>query len=393
MKIAFVGSLPAAAVLPPEVIRESHRGGNHPAPWIVALLPALARVSGFKMRVILVQRAILRPCLVERDGVEYQGIPYPFPERYDFRTFHGLKTIIMRRAIRRFDPDVVHAFGMETGSAVIALGSGYPVSCFIQGIVEKLLPFYGERPWVDRQAGLLEESHAVRRIGWFVAETRFARDWAMSRNPAARVALIPHPLRSDFLEQAAPRFDSCVLTVGGLDSRKGMDTVIKAFARVRQPLARLVVVGSGPLRASLEGLAADLGVGPRVEFTGAISTEQVIERMNAASVLVIASRMDTSPNVVSEAHAIGLPVIGTRAGGIPEMIDEGGDGYQVEVDDFETMALRMESLLADPAVCRRLGAAGRAKVEILNAPEAVAEAHREFFLGIERDLAAAAGGL
>ncbi|MDA0768466.1 MAG: glycosyltransferase, partial [Verrucomicrobia bacterium] len=345
MRIAFVGSLPAAAVFPIELVREHYRRGNHPAPWVQGLLPALAATSGFKLRVILVQRAILRPCLVERDGVEYQGVPYHLPERSNIRLFHLPKSLVYRTALRQFQPDLVHAFGMETGSGTIALRSGFPVSCFVQGILEKLYPLFPPRALGEVAAERWCESRAVRRIRWFVAENEWAREWVLSCNPAARVTLIPHSLRNDFLAKAAPTYEKRVLSVGGLTRIKGMDTIIKAFARIKDKEAKLCLVGTGPLMQELKKLAQSLGVGERVEFTGNLDTERVIAQMNRASVFVVASRVDTSPNVLSEAHAIGLPVIGTKGGGIPEMIEEGLDGYQVEVDGFEEMALRMDHLL------------------------------------------------
>jgi glycosyltransferase involved in cell wall biosynthesis len=368
------------------VIRPRNREGNHPAPWIVALLPALARLSGFKLRLIMVQRAILKHSLVERNGVEYEGIPTLCPERFFVDTRYWSKVLQTRRAIRRFQPDLIHAFGLETGMASLALRCGPPVSAFLQGIAEFLLPFVPEHSARRRRVLRECELQAVRRLRWLVAETRFGREWVQGHNPAAHVELIPHPLRAVFLEQAAPRFEPKILSVGGLDDRKGMDTIIKAFAKLPGSGARLTLVGDGVLRQSLPALAATLGVADRVEFTGALDTGGVITQMNSASVFVIASRMDTSPNALTEAHAIGLPVIGTRVGGIPEMIDEGQDGYLVPMDDVDGMAARMRDLLADPGLARRLGAAGREKVRRLNAPEAVAAAHLKFFGRVEAEL-------
>ena len=386
MKIAFIGSLPAVAVLPEEFVREKDRGGNHPAPWIVALLPALAAISGFKLRMVLVQRGILNHCLIERDGVEFEGIPYPMPERFAGRFLHLPKALLARRALQRFQPDLVHAFGMETGSATIAMCSGFPVSCFIQGMWELLAPLKDGVPRGEIVMGRWCESRAVARIRWFVAENEFARRWAVGRNPAARVTVIPHPLRQDFLVNAAPTYQPQIITVGGLNRHKGMDIVIRAFAQVKAPGARLCIVGSGPLEASLKELAGSLRLAERVEFTGSLETDQVIERMNASTALAIGSRMDTSPNVVSEAHAIGLPVIGTRVGGIPEMIDEGTNGYLVDGDDAQTMGERMDRLVSEPETCRRMGEAGREKVRLLNSPAAVAQAHVDFFLKIREEL-------
>jgi glycosyltransferase involved in cell wall biosynthesis len=89
--------------------------------------------------------------------------------------------------------------------------------------------------------------------------------------------------------------------------------------------------------------------------------------------------MDTSPNVITEAHAIGLPVIGTAAGGIPDMIDEGRDGFIVPIDDSEAMALRIEYLLSDPQRCAEMGWVGREKVRAMNDPARVAAKHVDFY--------------
>lgn len=386
MKIGFIGGLPPASIFPPEVIRPRYRKAAHPAPWMVALLPALGEIGGYKLRVFITHRAIQESCVVEHGGVEYEGVPSLIPERFGKKTLYHQYSMPVGKAVRKYAPDLVHAFGFETGSALIALRTGVPVSCFIQGIAEDYFPYYGSRGWVDRNVARWGESRAVGRVPWMVAETEYAREWALRRNPGAHVALIPHPLRGVFLERAAPSHAPSVLSVGSLDDRKGMDVVIKAFARVKNPEARLTLVGGGPLRSNLEELVNILGVGGKVEFTGPMDTDRVIERMNAAGVFVIASRVDTSPNVLSEAHAIGLPVIGTRGGGIPEMIDHGVDGYTVDVDDDESMAEKMELLLADSDLSRRMGKAGREKVRVLNAPRRIAEAHVEFFDKIRRDI-------
>jgi len=386
MRIGFIGNLPAASVLPEEAIRPSKRGGEHPAPWIVALLPALARISGFRLRVFLPQRAVIRHAVAECDGVEYEGIPCPVPERWNAHNLYWAKSILARAAIRRFDPDVVHAFGMETGSAKVALRSGFPVSCFIQGIAEHLFPYYRHRGLIGRNMAAWAERTSVKRLRWMVAETEFARSWALGHNPGAHVALIPHPLRRVFLEGADPDRKRRVVSVGGLDDRKGMDTVIRAFASVNDAQARLCIVGGGVLAVRLKELASGLGVGERVEFTGSLPTDGVIGQLNRASVYVIASRMDTSPNVVTEAHAIGLPVIGTRAGGIPEMIEDGVDGYHVDVDDDRAIGKRMAELLGNSELARRMGEAGRKKVRVLNDPERIARGHVEFFEKIRSDL-------
>lgn len=378
-RIAFIGDLPVAGVLPEECLRASHRGSKHPAPWVAALLPALARLSNFQLRVLLVHRAIVKATVVEVNGVEYEAVPTQWLERWNRPTGYWTKSLATRAALRRFRPHLVHAFGFETGAATIALRSGFPVSCFIQGIAEFLFKVSTHMPVYHRRIARAAEARAITQVRWLVAETEFARRWALAKNPQAQVTLIPHPLREVFLEQPAPAFGERLITVGSLIFTKGMDTVLRAFAQTRRPGARLAVVGDGALRGDLTRLAAELGLASRVDFLGSLGAEGVIQQMLQCSACVLGSRMDTSPNVLTEAHALGLPVIGTRTGGIPEMIEDGKDGFVVGVDDLAGMAARMDELLGSAELATRLGAAGREKVSRLNAAEAVATAHRDFF--------------
>ena len=89
--------------------------------------------------------------------------------------------------------------------------------------------------------------------------------------------------------------------------------------------------------------------------------------------------MDTSPNVITEAHAVGIPVVGTRAGGIPDMIKEDEDGFVVPVDDVSAMAERMADLLRSRERRMAMGLAGREKVRVLNDPGRVTEEHVEYY--------------
>ena len=371
MKIAFLGNLPAAAVLPEEVIRPSHRGGNHPAPWIAALLPELAKLTDYKLRVFLPQRAVLKRTVVERDGVEYEGLPVHFTERWNPQTLYAVKSLSVHRALKQYKPDLIHAFGIETGNTTVALRTGLPVSCFIQGIIEHLYPFIEYTgKWRRRFQRHIEKS-AASRVKYFVAESEFASKWAKSHRPDADVALIPHPLRRSFLEQGTSEGGNRIISVGGVDPRKGMDVIVRAMAEVENKDSTLRIIGSGPDRDSLIRIASDLGISDRVKLLGALPSDQVMSELKQAAVFAIGSRMDTSPNVISEAHAMGLPVVGTRVGGIPEMIDEGKDGCLVDMDDHKMMAKRISMLLADSDTALQMGLVGREKVAVLNAAKMV----------------------
>ena len=161
-----------------------------------------------------------------------------------------------------------------------------------------------------------------------------------------------------------------LLTVARLDFHKGIDTVIRALPAIRAvfPTARYAVAGTGSRRSSLERLTAELGLGDAVRLLGFVADEELPALYNAADLFVLASRrydllVEGFGISIVEASASGLPVIGSRSGGIPEAVREGETGFLVEPDDPAALAATAIRLLGDQALRRRMGAAGRAAVE------------------------------
>ena len=104
------------------------------------------------------------------------------------------------------------------------------------------------------------------------------------------------------------------------------------------------VVGDGPLRAEYERLAGELGVAGRVEFHGLQPKAELAERMRRADVFVLASRFENNPCVLLEAMASGLPVVATRVGGVPELVDD-RSGLLADPRDPAALAARIAEAL------------------------------------------------
>lgn len=169
-----------------------------------------------------------------------------------------------------------------------------------------------------------------------------------------------------------------LLFVGRFVEKKGVADALAAFAAVLrelpplpdgEPAARFTLVGSGKLEEQLRRRAAELGVEGAVRFTGPLDADGVAAEMRAAHLLlapsVTAANGDKEgvPNVVKEAMASGMPVLATKHGGIPELVDDGLSGYLVEEHDVAALAARLRELIDTPALWPALGRAGRAKVE------------------------------
>lgn len=155
-----------------------------------------------------------------------------------------------------------------------------------------------------------------------------------------------------------------LVACGRLHRGKGHRDVIRATALLaaRGAGATLCLIGEGPERPELEALVRELGLGDRVEFTGALSEEGVRARLEEASVFVLGSLEEAIGVATMEAMAMELPVVVTGVGGVAELVRDGVDGFLVGPGDPEAMAGAVERLARDPEAARRMGAAGAARV-------------------------------
>jgi phosphatidylinositol alpha-1,6-mannosyltransferase len=129
--------------------------------------------------------------------------------------------------------------------------------------------------------------------------------------------------------------------------------------RARVPEAVLLLVGEGPERPRLEGLAAALGVAEHVRFAGAVHPAEVPAYLRLGDVFVRPSLNEGLGSAFLEAMAAGLPIVGSRAGGIPDFLEEGRTGLFCDPDRPDTIAQALIRILTEPALAARLTEAGR----------------------------------
>ena len=152
-----------------------------------------------------------------------------------------------------------------------------------------------------------------------------------------------------------------LLFVGRLVAAKGVCFLLETIARIDDAI--LDIAGDGPERKFLEAKAASLGISRRVHFLGYRSQAQVRELLRQADVFVMASFAEGLPVVLMEAMAAGVPVVATRIAGIPELVDDGRNGFLVPPGDPAKAATAVCQLLEDAGLRNRFAIAGRHKVE------------------------------
>jgi glycosyltransferase involved in cell wall biosynthesis len=148
--------------------------------------------------------------------------------------------------------------------------------------------------------------------------------------------------------------ETVLISVGRLAPEKNWDTLLQAFAKVcsGQPGLRLVLIGDGPARQSLETLASELGVAEQVTFTGTLPFEEVPCYLKAADLFAFASVTETQGLVTIEAMAAGLPIVAVDGSGTRDIVEHGKQGFLVE-NDVDALAKGIKKLLADPQRMKR----------------------------------------
>lgn len=140
-----------------------------------------------------------------------------------------------------------------------------------------------------------------------------------------------------------------ILYVGSLLRLKGVNYLVEAMRIIARDhkRVRLLIIGDGACRSELEAQVRDLCLEDSIFFIGRIKNEEICNYMSQASIFVLPSLSEGLPLVVLEAFAAGLPVIATRVGGIPEILEDGKNGFLVEPRNPEEIAKNISLLLSN----------------------------------------------
>jgi D-inositol-3-phosphate glycosyltransferase len=172
-----------------------------------------------------------------------------------------------------------------------------------------------------------------------------------------RAVLARHGLAASSPETPA------LLYAGRLVRWKGVEYLVKALPHISPPNTRLWIAGEGPYRETLEKLAGELGVAERVVFLGKVEQEELAALYRSCAMLVASSFVnETFGMALCEAMACGAPVVASRFGGFREVVVDRVTGLLARPQDPADLAAKINTLLGDPEVARRMGQAGRERV-------------------------------
>ena len=284
----------------------------------------------------------------------------------------------LRELIRRLRPDIVHTHTAKAGAigraaARLAGGARPPVVVHtFHGHV--LRGYFGEartRVFLEIERALARSTDAL------IAVSPEVRDELVGLGVAAPEKFVVIRLGLDLeartsatkgareRERARLGIPDEAFTVGWLGRMteiKRVDDLLRAFAvlHARDPQARLLLAGDGPLRPSLEGLARELGLGEAAHFLG--MRREVAELFAAVDTVALTSANEGTPVTLIEALAAGRPAVSTDVGGVRDVVSDGETGLLVPAGDIGALADALDRLDRDPELRRRFADNGRAGV-------------------------------
>ena len=274
--------------------------------------------------------------------------------------------------------EIVHAH--DRPSTLLAALARPPAAAFVRTVHNRFEPPAGRGARARAAASFMAEQLLVRRYcdaACYPSHDLAGRFYRWHAPLVRRVIPNGVPPR-DAVRPARPADlprDGIVFgAVGRLSREKGLDVALRALASPSAPRdARLVVLGRGKLRPSLEAEGLALGLGDRVQFLG--YREDVGAYLAHLDALVLPSRHEGLPFAALEAMAAGCPVVAARVGGVPELVTDGRTGLLFPAEDAPALARQLARLAGSADLRGRLAAAGREHVARHFTRDAMGEGH------------------
>lgn len=208
---------------------------------------------------------------------------------------------------------------------------------------------------------------ALAHVDRLVAPSRFVADrYVRAGFECERIVVVPNGVDTDRFRPTGhgePRDGVRITFAGYFGAHKGVSTLLAALALLPAGVT-LELAGEGPEEPAYRAQVEALGLGDRVRFAGKVPPAAMAEVYARSDIVVLPSVWDENqPVCLMEAMAAGLPVVASRRGGIPEIVEHRGNGLTFQAGDVGELAARLAELVADPARRAAMGRAGRERVE------------------------------
>ena len=294
-----------------------------------------------------------------------------------------------RRKLREIQPDIVHGQGTERDCSISAVYSGFPNVLTIHGNMRQVAKALGARPFSYFWLTARLESRAVHRTDGVICQTRYTREQVQSL--ARKTWLVPNAVdQACFEVQRNVEKEPTLLCVADIISYKNQNQLIRSLdPMVSGHKFRLVFLGRvnqadpyGPYGAEFLRLVKTR---PWCRHEGFADRQHLRQWLGRADGLVLPTLEDNCPMVVLEAMAAGVPVVASRVGGVPDLVENEKTGLLFDPRDGDDMSAAIAKLLAEPELGRTLAAEAKRQALERFHPLVVARQHVEIYREIMKD--------
>ena len=281
------------------------------------------------------------------NSVSVHKAPFGFNDR--LRVIEFLKRLYyIRSKIKNIDPDVALSFGTQWNNMTLLALQGTKIPVFVS---DRGSP---ERIYKKTQEVL--RSILYPKTAGIIAQTDTAKKLLKKRFPSSDIETIGNPIRQISTNQYSKR-ENIILSVGRLIETKHHDRLIEIFSKLDAPDWKLLIAGANALNENnfniLEDKIESLGLQDRVELLGRVQNVDAI--YSKSKIFAFTSSVEGFPNVVGEALSAGCPVVSYDCiAGPSEMIENGINGFLVEVFDDSTFQNSLQELINDEKLAERM---------------------------------------
>jgi teichuronic acid biosynthesis glycosyltransferase TuaC len=313
------------------------------------------------------------------DGIK---VYYPAYIRPPGAFFHALSCYTMYGSINKmvrhitgeFRPDILHAHRATPEGFVgqlIAKKYAIPLVCSLRGGDINVFP-YRDRLTMSLTRRVLSNGHRVISVS---GSLKAAAESISATLKPIRVIYNGCTTNDFYFDEGRRQRHRATLGisgeakvlifVGNLIKTKGVFELLKSFAKLASSHQNLylIMVGTGSEQKKIENFIASATLEKRIFMTGGVPHGKVSGWLNAADIFVLPTYSEGLPNALLEAIACGLPVVATRAGGIPEVVEDGKSGILINPRDCDSLSAAIKYLLDNEAAADTMGIAGKQYVE------------------------------
>jgi glycosyltransferase involved in cell wall biosynthesis len=373
MRIAILGNYP------PHPFSDKLNCSSKPlfgvSTWLVNLVNSLSNIGHLEIHVIAETSEINEDKSICENDVTFHFVHAP--NRLRSSTLYYFDCLSFRKIIAEIQPDILHAH--HTGEySWFAVNERLPAVITVHGIYRAvakslkagILSHYGRLSIVERIC--------LKKARHIISINPYVNDY-ISKSFLGSVYEIENPVNEIYFHCKDDTLTGVLLFVAVLSPIKNLHGLIDILAKVKEKISQvqLRVIGFYTpdlewYRQEIDNFITKMGLRDNVLFLGHKTESEIVEELSRANCLLLTSKQETAPMVISEAMAAGKPVVAMEVGGIRHMVRDGVTGYLVPPGDPQAMADKVVRILEDATLRKTMGEAARKEALQRFHPELVA---------------------